>query len=362
MATAKRFLQPMPARANSRIDARSQELTKNLVHTRHQLENHFKSIKRREADFKKQKLVNIEEELKATARMARPAHGAEASSRKLGPSPREQDHSSGPQRSKSPERARLSQSWSSLGGGAVAGHSLGLTRSWSSPEGWQNGAGHPQFPAEWGGHGLMPKPAGSPPAFPLAVTRHCADVPACQHPPPHPGAQSMRPAKTRSLAAFATSHTAAVYAPWDAMATSAPRSPLTPPPRRLPAAERSLGNNSALKEGDEDITLAAAGESLSEKDPMIKRLGHFMALLGPRYKTISKEMIWEKAERGERTPAQRRLHKLGGIEAVGGGPDRMIKSGSAPGELALDSDGRARSAWLAARTAERDRRNRAARK
>lgn len=344
----------MTGRANSQICGRSQELTKNLVNTRLQLENHFKSIKRREADFRKQKLVNFEEELKATARMARPAPAS--ASRKRSPSPREASRSSAAQRAKSSEP--LGRSLSGSSGGAVTGSAGSLSRSWSSPEGWPHSSA-PQFPQQWGGHGHLPKPPGNPAAYPLAVTRHCADTPACQHPPPHPGAYSMRPSKSRSLVAFSNSHTAAFLMPSPPqMVSAASHSPATPPPRRPQLAERSL-----ISAVDEDVTLAEAGTDGVGKDPMITRLGHFMALLGPRYKCCSKDMIWEQAERGERTPFQRRLHKLGGIEAVGGGPDRLRPSPSAPGELVLaaDSDGKARTAWLAARTAERDRRNRVAR-
>jgi len=272
--------------------------------------------------------------------MARPAPRPEAASRKRSSSPRE----SQPDR----QQQRRSQSSEPLRSTMGAGTG-GLTRSWSSTE--------PQFPAQWGGHGHMPKPPGSPAAYPLAVTRHCADTPACQHPPPHPGAHSMKPAKTRSMAAFALSHTAAFMTPSPQPVALPHWSPTTPPPRRPPLADRSSA--------DEDVTLATAATDgvtvVREQDPMIKRLGHFMALLGPRYKCCSKGMIWEQAERGERTPAQRRLHKLGGIEAVGGGPDRLLKSSSAPGDLSNDPDGRARAAWLAARTTERDRRSRLAR-
>jgi hypothetical protein len=125
--------------------------------------------------------------------------------------------------------------------------------------------------------------------------------------------------------------------------------------------ERSVSNMG--NRDDDDTFLTTAGgieENVIEKDPMVKRLGHFMALLGPRYKLIPKEVIREKALIGDRTPFQRRLAKAGGIEAVGGGPDRSLRMTNVPGEL-LDSDGKARAAWLAARTAEQERRNRAAR-
>lgn len=302
------------------ITARSQELTKNLVNTRLQLDNHFKSIKRREANFKNAKLVNFDEELKAKARLAR---GIDVETGQPGRS------------SDSASRATSS------------GQPKNLSRSYSSPE--------TQFPEQWGGHLAMPKPPGSPAAFPLAVGRFCADVPACQHPPPHPGAHSMKPAQTRSMTAFATSHTAGFgYGPTSPpSASTAASSPSAMPPRRQLGLERSAGQTF------EDLSLSATDVAGGkEKDPMIHRLGHLMALLGPRYKCVSKELMWEKAKRGDRTPVERRLDKFGGIVALGGGPDRLRPSGSAPAE---DEDGTARVAWLEARTAERERRNQAAR-
>lgn len=338
----------MPAGlVNSKIEARSQELTKNVVHTSKLLENHFKSIKRREVDFKKQKLVNFEEELKVNARMARPAQGPEAAVRKRSSSPREGEVRGSEARTGPLQRSKP-------GGNSQASR---LARSWSSPDGWPHSS-PPQFPDQWGGHCTMPKPPGSPAAFPLAVTRHCADTPACQHPPPHPGSHSMRPAKTRSMAAFATSHTAASsisLAMPPSMTAYPSRVPTTPPSRRPVVADRGPAEEDATF-----ITSTADNTAESASDPMIDRLGHFMALLGPRYKCCSKEKIWEQAMRGERTPAQRRLHKMGGIEAVGGGPSKTTSSSK--GDLvALDPDGKARAAWLESRNLERERRNRMAR-
>lgn len=128
--------------------------------------------------------------------------------------------------------------------------------------------------------------------------------------------------------------------------------------------ERLSIGSLASKDSEEDLNAVTASANSgdlnekSEKDPMISRLGQYMALLGPRYK-ISKEMVWEKAARGELTAAQRRLQKQGGIVAVlereGG---LLAGSASAPtlGKVvAADSDGKARAAWLAARAAEKDR-------
>jgi hypothetical protein len=126
------------------------------------------------------------------------------------------------------------------------------------------------------------------------------------------------------------------------------------------AADRGFGSREGEEEvGSPQATLLLDGSgNLSDKDPMIKRLGHYMALLGPRYK-LSKELIWEKAKRGEMSAAQRRLHKQGGIEAVmkrEGGMLSNSRSDPSVGEVvATDSDGKARAAWLAARATERDR-------
>jgi len=348
----------MPARSSKRFDARSIELTKNLVNTAHLLDGHFKSIKRREVNFKQQKLLNFEEELKATSRMSKGLELDQPRTRRSPSSPRNGDADqvsrTGPlQRSKSLP-GKQSATWSGNGSGADNASAVGMSRCWSSPEMLA-----PQFPAAWGGHGVHPKPPGNPAAFPLACTRMCADTPAPLHPPPHPGALSMRPACTRSLEAYKTSYVAAVMSPsQNAMANydqsrCLPPSPTAPPSKRL--------SQKYNQQEDEDITVnptATLGGGYGDRDPMIKRLGHFMALLGPRYKCVNKDMIWEKAAIGERTPMQRRLDK--GLEAIGG-PDRHRP---APGDMPViskDEDGKARAAWLAARATERERRQRAAR-
>lgn len=149
------------------------------------------------------------------------------------------------------------------------------------------------------------------------------------------------------------------------LATTAPSSPTAPPSpaRRLPLTDRTSFSSLASKDSEEDFDAMTASvnggysNEKIEKDPMISRLGHYMALMGPRYK-IAKEMIWEKAERGELTAAQRRLQKQGGIVAVLQREGGLLGSCSAPAVgkvVAADSDGKARAAWLAARAAERDR-------
>jgi hypothetical protein len=148
------------------------------------------------------------------------------------------------------------------------------------------------------------------------------------------------------------------------LTASAPSSPAASPSpaRRLP--DRTSISSQHSQDSEEDflaVTSAIPGgysNDKSEKDPMISRLGHYMALLGPRYK-LSKEMVWEKAERGELTAAQRRLQKQGGIVAVlereGGLLASIASSAKTLGKATpADQDGKARAAWLAARAAGKD--------
>lgn len=352
----------MPARSSKRFDARSIELTKNLVNTSHQLENHFKSLTRREVNFKQQKLLNFEEELKATSRMSKGLELDQPRTRRSPSSPRNGDADqvsrTGPlQRSKSLP-GKQSATWSGNGSGADNASAVGMSRCWSSPEMLA-----PQFPAAWGGHGVCPKPPGNPATGrALACTRMCADTPAPLHPPPHPGALSMRPACTRSLEAYKTSYVAAVMSPSQNAMAMYDKSRDLPPSPTAPLSKRL--SQKYNQQEDEDITInptATLGGGYGDRDPMIKRLGHFMALLGPRYKCVNKEMIWDKAKTGERTPAQRRLHELGGIENAGGGPDKFLGAALDNPVISKDEDGKARAAWLAARATERERRTRAAR-
>eukprot|EP00933_Yihiella_yeosuensis_P030388 TRINITY_DN24040_c1_g1_i1.p1 TRINITY_DN24040_c1_g1~~TRINITY_DN24040_c1_g1_i1.p1 ORF type:complete len:423 (+),score=87.20 TRINITY_DN24040_c1_g1_i1:79-1347(+) len=93
---------------------------------------------------------------------------------------------------------------------------------------------------------------------------------------------------------------------------------------------------------------------------MIERLGDLMALLGPRYRTLPKEEIWEKAVIGGTTALQRREKRLGRAAARSlcdmhkRKQGRLKQTALVEDMLDLDQDGVARSAWLSARKLDRE--------
>lgn len=199
----------------SRGDARSVELAKNVVTTRLQLENHFKNIRKREADFRKQKLVLLEPQLKAAERVARPSSVAVhksrmqggASPRALGGSP---NHSiDSPRSTSSAPRsdAALGAAGKRRGLGSPSKNSdfaqrlvkesdaSRLDRCWSSPgDLYSPSSTHSKLVNAW-----QTRP-GSPG---MSVCRAAASVPVSSHPPSHPGAASSRPSVARPARSIA---------------------------------------------------------------------------------------------------------------------------------------------------------------
>jgi len=115
---------------------------------------------------------------------------------------------------------------------------------------------------------------------------------------------------------------------------------------------------------------AAALSEVAERDilkrhpdppDMIERLGDLMALLGPRYRTLPREAVWEKAVVGSTTSLQRREQRLGSAaaRAISGGFKHRgsvkVKQHKMP-ENAPDNDpdGRERAAWLQAKEREKE--------
>jgi len=100
-----------------------------------------------------------------------------------------------------------------------------------------------------------------------------------------------------------------------------------------------------------------------EEAEMIGRLGELMAMLGPRYKTLPRDVVMKRAEKAELTPAQRKLLRSGGHGAAAS-LQRSRPSSSVPALLgeASDPDGKARAAWLAALSSARAAQRRAERK
>jgi len=94
---------------------------------------------------------------------------------------------------------------------------------------------------------------------------------------------------------------------------------------------------------------------------MIERLGDLMALLGPRYRTLPREAVWEKAVVGSTTPLQRLEKRLGSTAAhsisAGFKHRGPVKTKQRIGPENLpdnDPDGRERAAWLKAKKNEKE--------
>eukprot|EP00440_Ansanella_granifera_P076239 gb/GFBE01082734.1/.p1 GENE.gb/GFBE01082734.1/~~gb/GFBE01082734.1/.p1 ORF type:complete len:452 (+),score=35.05 gb/GFBE01082734.1/:1-1356(+) len=110
------------------------------------------------------------------------------------------------------------------------------------------------------------------------------------------------------------------------------------------------------------------GKRHPDPPDMIERLGDLMALLGPRYRTLPREEVWQKAVVGATTPLQRRekrlghaaAHSISGFPKPRGRGGRTGKSRHRSPERAPDHDpdGIARSAWLKARDFENERKSR----
>lgn len=87
----------------------------------------------------------------------------------------------------------------------------------------------------------------------------------------------------------------------------------------------------------------------------IRRLGDFLALLGPRFKCIEREKLYERAAMGDVGKFQRQLQS-GVITVAEVGGQKKPWPGEAPD---ADLDGKDRRAWLSIRRMERERRIRA---
>lgn len=121
----------------------------------------------------------------------------------------------------------------------------------------------------------------------------------------------------------------------------------------------------AEKEAAALSELAQSG-AMSKRQPdapdMIERLGDLMALLGPRYRTVPRQALWEKAVLGETTALYRLEQRLGRDAAhsiSGFKRGRVRRSGTKkvqPEDIpSYDPDGSARAAWLHARALEKER-------
>ncbi|CAE8625848.1 unnamed protein product [Polarella glacialis] len=416
---------------------RGSDLTQQVIVNSIQLQQQFKSISLRKAEFKRQKSVLIEKELQVhfkaandtTKRSNREADGASSPSR---PSSAGRTYSPKAKATASAEDNRTtggvapSRPVLTHGHGAADDH--WLSRSWSSPSATNTGA---QMVSR-----LSPRLSTKG----AVHSRFGSSYPPSSHPSVHPGALSIRPPSTppsssgarlrqlrtpqggsgggwatgpEALQASLEESLETGYLPSMARArgrsrtessTSMPPStapgPLSPGGSNFAAAQRrarapgatvsfssgfGLGSEAEdqlwLTEPSREELLFAAAEqeaaALADQgseqggrlsrppDPpdMIERLGDLMALLGPRYRTLPREAVWEKAVVGSTTPLQRREKRLGsatvhaslGSKGHRGQHRRTAgKRQQSPETLDLDPDGTARAAWLTARDRENE--------
>jgi len=88
----------------------------------------------------------------------------------------------------------------------------------------------------------------------------------------------------------------------------------------------------------------------------LERLGDIMVLLGPRYKTLPRGTIWEKAVEGGLTPYQRQQKRLGAYRKPTNHEAIFCSSRRAPEDRPdLDTEAEARNAWLINRRREKER-------
>lgn len=122
-----------------------------------------------------------------------------------------------------------------------------------------------------------------------------------------------------------------------------------------------------LDDDDNSFNQTGTLARMPEDREVIERLGSLMAILGPRYKTVSRDALWERARVGETTPLQRQLSRVGETKKHGEADgkkkvktasrkDKPVSVLEAPDD---DPDGGPRAAWLVARSREKERRDRA---
>lgn len=333
-----------PARPD---DSKSVQVTK----LSNQITRHFKKCGLRKVEFKKQKSQLIEKELQA--HFIRAKHARDEDDLTLCVS----------SRPTSPESPKKSSSTPALRTSTSEAMSAAL-----------------------------PQPLGR------AVTRFAASHTEMMHPAIHPGALSERPASQTRLRRASERLTSPSdeqehpESPGDHFAATSSsglskfrraspkkRTIVSPAFGFFPGAtEREETEEDRLfsTPSREDELLAAADADaaalratwaggLRPRDPpdMIERLGDLMALLGPRYRTLPRSELWEKAVVGQTTALQRRekrlgpaaAHSISGFAKSRGEREASKNRPRSPEWLPdYDPDGAARAAWLQARERENE--------
>jgi len=246
-------------------------------------------------------------------------------------------------------------------------------------------------PGSWGVGGASSLGAAQRGMMGASRTRFSAGVPLSHHPAMHPGAFAHSPenspqkrgsnlARTRSSLAvtWSGSPTQLEQAGSSSSLLSPPKSPQA---REMSSTSRSMTTRSPpasapcfgtanedpfldcgpsaeeLLFDDIDEELARTQELRprppAEPPGTIERLGDMMALLGPRYKTLPRGMVWEKAVHGDSTPLERQQKRLGDAA-----PKRglfRVKRPLLEDQADLDHEVGIRVAWLKIRGKERAR-------
>mmetsp|Transcript_69658 Transcript_69658/g.193868 ORF Transcript_69658/g.193868 Transcript_69658/m.193868 type:complete len:421 (-) Transcript_69658:115-1377(-) len=386
--------------------ARSHEITEELERKVSQVEHSFRKSFNRNVRFKREKLLVADRQLDVQRQMAQAASSS-LGSHQVPTTP----HGGGgvPVFSSNEERggsscgvgsADMRRSRSSPNGlsvGTRKGGGLGSPRSedLGSPKRGGSGSPHATATVLFGSLSHDPRDLGYTMSRPpgSACSRLGASMPFSRHPVPHPGADIgfgkrggsrsdprrhfltpdgmsqqlpfLSPVSRRSMTGHMTPTTPTVGD--DSRAAMRTPSPDSAQHQRpLPASGSSLTTllHHLRGPGDTEEELTMALDAMNDEylgelhgrpaqsPEMIKRLGSLMELFGPRYKTVSKDMIWERAEKGDLSPFQRRLKK---DKEIGAGPKDFLSDlpKTAPGAeldgVGLDPDGPARRQWLAAR-------------
>merc|ERR1740116_569244 len=212
--------------------------------------------------------------------------------------------------------------------------------------------------------------------------RAAAAVPSSSHPPMHPGATPLAKSASASRRGGLLSKASFSYgtlparAPTPMTPTPEPLSTCSSPVRKRPPRLMSIDSAFAMTPSpvagrsmdvdsgwcadfpcspattlDEDDIFGAAedgchldswigGQRRRPIDPpkTIERLGELMSLLGPRYKTLACEKLWEKAASGDLTAFQRRALQAKGDGGRSRGGAGAGVSGSPSKREAVDAD------------------------
>lgn len=350
---------------------RSAEITHLLLANKLQIDNHFKSINLREAEFRKQKLGLLDRELHVHHKIAN-GSGNNNQQRKE-PVPRSPivGNANSPKdlRARAGGALRISaDSISPKGPHGQDGRSRSSPAFHSNVRAQKFGVSRPES-ASRQSLGQPISNAG------LCRTRFSVSQATSGHPSPHPGAfispriASSKHATTkgqRLLMGRAASASGALTPL--GMATPDQQSTCSSPLKVDTLQTKNNGiiqddefsayynqENSFDFESSDNFggLIGALARRPTDPPETIERLGGLMALLGPRYKTLPLEVLWQKAATNN-TPLQRRELRLGGTNSAW-----MAASPPRPRRLPeeapdADPDGIARAAWIAARGQERE--------